>query len=123
MYCQVIAALEALLHPDDLAEHLFLAFSLQVPQLVEVLSTHPDGFNLAASDGPGLNMRGAAVVTQVKAKDVTFSEFAEGLRDTVAKDVILRLDKAIQNNAHIEVRKDYAVRLMLSHLHFRQELN
>ena len=117
---KIVTVLEALVHADNLAEHLPLILMLQLPQLREIVPRHPDRFNLAHALMPALNVRCLAVVTMIEAKNAAGLELAERLRDPVPKDVILRLDKASQDDADFEVREEHRVPLVLPNPHQRQ---
>ena len=123
VHSQIVAILEALLHPDDLAKHLLLTLSLKMPQLCEVLPQHPNGFDSTHTDTPSLDVRGLAVVTVVEAKDISFCEFTERLGKPVAIFVELGFDKAVENDADVKVGEEDAVDIVLADLHLGQKLH
>jgi len=75
VYSQIVAVAEAVLHPHYLTKHLLLAFALQVPKRLKVLSQHPDGLHFAPTDTPRFHVLSLSMIAIDETQNVTLFEF------------------------------------------------
>ena len=95
---------------------------LQLPQVSKVTFLHPNSFNFATAGGPGVGIRRLTVVAVVEPQDVASLELVERYWHPRSRNVLLRLDHAVEYDAHLPIREDHRVGVVVPHDHLRQEL-
>ena len=95
---------------------------LQLPQVCEIIFIHPNSFNFATAGGPRVGIRRLTVVAVVKPQDVAALELVEWSWHPHSRDVLLRLDHAVEYDAHLPVREHHRVGMVVPDDHLRQEL-